>query len=271
MFYKILYERLCLKGKSFKNQYKKHSGLHRHHIVPRHMCGTDDESNLTYLSVREHIIAHFLLWKIYRNPNDLRAIKMLGGNLSTQNRKIIGEYCRDNKLGFHNPKYNNIRHEWSAKAYVKPFKEKRGIFDPDKKSYYCSLGGKASWRSGNNEEFKFWASSEGRRQRAIMGNKAQPKKPATNGVETRKFHTEEDRQNFLDNNPGWRIGTHVSRKGIKTNTPSPNRKRVIIDGILFESLAAAATHFQVSSATIINRCRSLNWPSWNYLSDETEL
>jgi hypothetical protein len=38
-----------------------------HHIHPRCLNGTDDPSNLIVLSLREHFLAHWLLWKAYPN------------------------------------------------------------------------------------------------------------------------------------------------------------------------------------------------------------
>lgn len=35
--------------------------LEQHHIIPKHMGGTDDESNLVLLTVAEHVQAHYLL------------------------------------------------------------------------------------------------------------------------------------------------------------------------------------------------------------------
>ena len=39
---------------------------HRHHIIPRCCGGSDDESNMVTLYLREHYIAHLLLAKIYK-------------------------------------------------------------------------------------------------------------------------------------------------------------------------------------------------------------
>lgn len=36
-----------------------------HHIIPRCMKGKDDESNMIRLTLREHFLAHWLLWKSY--------------------------------------------------------------------------------------------------------------------------------------------------------------------------------------------------------------
>lgn len=41
--------------------------VERHHIVPRSMGGSNHKDNLIALSLRLHFIAHWLLWKAYRN------------------------------------------------------------------------------------------------------------------------------------------------------------------------------------------------------------
>jgi len=38
-----------------------------HHIIMKSMEGTDDKDNRLLLTAKEHYIAHYLLWKIYRN------------------------------------------------------------------------------------------------------------------------------------------------------------------------------------------------------------
>lgn len=48
-----------------------------HHIIPKSMGGSDDASNLVYLTVREHYIAHQLLWKIHRTSKMAHAWFMM--------------------------------------------------------------------------------------------------------------------------------------------------------------------------------------------------
>lgn len=185
--YYIIYHNICKAQKANKINYKPKSNIHCHHIKPVHAGGTDDEENLTYLSVREHIIAHFLLWKIYRNPNDLRSMKMLGANLTSRQRQIIGEFCRDNKLGFHAEKWDDHRTEWGKRA-MKTQKEE--YENTGKKNFYywsteegrrerASIAGKAGVESQKKEyentgkkNFAYWASPEGRLERASLGGKA---------------------------------------------------------------------------------------------------
>lgn len=61
MKYEELYHRLCARGKIRA----KPSVSERHHIVPKCMGGSNDKSNLTDLTPREHFIAHQLLYKLH--------------------------------------------------------------------------------------------------------------------------------------------------------------------------------------------------------------
>lgn len=52
---------------------------HKHHIIPRHMGGSDDPSNLVELSVEEHSQAHLKLYEQHGKKEDLCAYYMLSG------------------------------------------------------------------------------------------------------------------------------------------------------------------------------------------------
>ena len=52
---------------------------HNHHIIPKHMGGTDDPSNLVELTVAEHAQAHKELYEKYGKTEDLCAYYMLSG------------------------------------------------------------------------------------------------------------------------------------------------------------------------------------------------
>lgn len=138
------YHNLCEANMIRKPNWKPGSGFHRHHIIPTHAGGTDDDDNFTYLTPREHQIAHWLLWKIHGNPNDLRSMKMLGARLSTQYRRIVGKWCADNKIGVHG--YSKERKAEIARGVL----EKQRI-------------------SGDTNSYYWWSTKEGQRKRASMG------------------------------------------------------------------------------------------------------
>lgn len=53
---------------------------HIHHIIPRHMGGTDDPENLGELTLAEHALAHLKLYEEYGKRQDLWAYKFLSGH-----------------------------------------------------------------------------------------------------------------------------------------------------------------------------------------------
>lgn len=55
---------------------------HKHHIIPRHMGGSDDPSNLVKLTVEEHAEAHKKLFERYGLPQDYAAWKGLSGAMN---------------------------------------------------------------------------------------------------------------------------------------------------------------------------------------------
>ena len=70
---------------------------HIHHIIPRHMGGTDDPSNLIKLSVSEHAEAHRQLYIKYNKEEDRLAWLALLGQMSKE--QIVSE---GKKIGRHN-------------------------------------------------------------------------------------------------------------------------------------------------------------------------
>jgi hypothetical protein len=54
---------------------------HKHHIIPRHMGGTDDPSNLIELTVEEHAEAHRVLYEEHGRWQDRVAWQGLSGSI----------------------------------------------------------------------------------------------------------------------------------------------------------------------------------------------
>ena len=75
---------------------------HKHHIIPKHMGGSDDPENIVELSVEDHALAHKALYEKYGKLEDKIAWKCLSGKteegeklrqkLSTEKFK---EYIKD--------------------------------------------------------------------------------------------------------------------------------------------------------------------------------
>jgi hypothetical protein len=57
---------------------------HKHHIIPKHIGGTDDPSNLIELTVEEHAEAHRLLWEQDKRWQDYYAWQGLSGMINKE-------------------------------------------------------------------------------------------------------------------------------------------------------------------------------------------
>ena len=62
---------------------------HKHHIIPKHMGGTDDPSNLVELTVEEHAEAHRKLYEEHGHWQDYLAWKGLAGLITSDECKFI--------------------------------------------------------------------------------------------------------------------------------------------------------------------------------------
>lgn len=69
---------------------------HIHHVIPKHMGGSDDPSNLVELTVEDHAIAHKVLYSIYGKEQDRIAWLCLSGKIATEeaNRLALAESNR---------------------------------------------------------------------------------------------------------------------------------------------------------------------------------
>ncbi len=63
--------------------------IHKHHITPKHIGGTDDYDNIVKLTISEHAAAHLKLYEEYGRWQDKLAWKGLSGQIGRQ--EIIRE------------------------------------------------------------------------------------------------------------------------------------------------------------------------------------
>ena len=63
--------------------------LHKHHLIPKHMGGTDDPSNLTPpISIELHAEFHRDLWECFGFKQDYIAWQALSGRITTEEARL---------------------------------------------------------------------------------------------------------------------------------------------------------------------------------------
>ena len=68
---------------------------HKHHIIPKHVGGTDDPSNIIVLTIEEHAEAHRVLYEKYGRTEDRLAWLGLSGQIGKD--EILLELARSRK------------------------------------------------------------------------------------------------------------------------------------------------------------------------------
>ena len=66
---------------------------HKHHIIPKHMGGSNDINNLIELTIEEHALAHKELFEKYGKWQDKVAWKALSGQIGKE--EIISEIIKN--------------------------------------------------------------------------------------------------------------------------------------------------------------------------------
>ena len=72
---------------------------HKHHIIPRHLGGTDDPSNIVHLTIEEHANAHKELYKKHGRWQDRLAWLGLSGQIGKEEMIMEIFKNRKNRLG----------------------------------------------------------------------------------------------------------------------------------------------------------------------------
>lgn len=135
-----------------------------HHIIPKHMGGNDDPSNLVELDLRQHKIAHYLLWKIYGKDQDKLVWYLRSGKYEEGieiRKKLHAEYfnkrennlSKDVKLTFDKIKANLPKLIKSNRIHDKPTMYSQ-------KEYEIDLDSITKERPGKKRIYMFTKSGE---------------------------------------------------------------------------------------------------------------
>lgn len=158
-------------------------------------------------------------------------------DFSTQG-KINGKFVVDNQLGIHDPKYEDKRSEWGktgAKSLHTTLKES----DPEKYFEHQSTAGKAGGRSAYENKKGWFDKTED---------------------ELFESRSKGGKTNFTNK-------TGIFSLEAKTKRDEAVKKKLIIEGQVFNSMGEAAKFFNITNGAITYRINSTSdrWINWNYM------
>lgn len=106
--------------------------LEQHHTIPRFDNGTNNNQNLIYLPIREHVKAHWLRWKIFQKKGDLIAFNFRVSDID----EIVA-----------------LRAKLILDARLKDQEEKKGFFNSSFQSEMGKRGGAKNGRQNTKAQF----------------------------------------------------------------------------------------------------------------------
>lgn len=100
---------------------------HNHHIIPKHMGGSDNPDNIIKLTVQEHAKSHKILWEKYGKKEDEIAWRMLSGQITPYEATIEAIRNSSKKTCEKRNKENNPM--WDPKNVEKAKKNIKKFWD----------------------------------------------------------------------------------------------------------------------------------------------
>ena len=119
------------------------AGHHIHHVIPRHMGGTDEPSNLLELTIGEHAVAHRKLYEKFGHHQDLIAWLALEKVISKDQARrlaVSGALSGKSKSEEQRMKISKslVGRKLSAETIAKMSASRRGKKKPPRTPEHCA-------------------------------------------------------------------------------------------------------------------------------------
>lgn len=211
-----------------------------HHILPRSMGGSNSNDNLIKMTLREHYIAHAILFYTYRNSKMARAFNMMNNKLVHKNSRLF-EKSKEKIIPLLSRK-NGTMH--GKVVVVNEFGKNITITtDEYKNGKYKHIASFTKYSDGQRAE----------RSKRFSGSN----NPSVKYGSSRK---------------GAKLSKETKEKlskqaSLKTGSLNNNAKKVSINNIIYGSGVDAAKALGVTKKVISYRCKSTNmkWLNWFYV------
>lgn len=262
--FKLRYENF-IKNRSEINMIRDLSNIYteKHHIIPVSMNGTDEHDNIIELTLREHYIAHLMLLMSYRNSSMYFAYLMMSRT-------------RDNSLKINSRTYemlkSKFRHYRSErmKGELNPMYGKIGGFagknHTDESKLKMSMIRKISCKKENNGFY-------GKKHTTTTLQLLKEKSSADNNKMYDKVVIVDDNGNkSVINRSEFIKGFHKTPNSGNNKPKLKLRKKVSIDGTVYNSLKEVSEKYGIPSNTVTKRCNPNNkkWQTWFYIKEDND-
>jgi hypothetical protein len=213
--------------------------VEKHHIVPKCIGGNNKKDNIVSLTPKEHYICHRLLCEIYPDETKLKYAFWRMCN-------VVNNKYQDRNYTVSANVYSRIKTEISklmskkVKNYSKETRELIG--EKISKKLKCRPTGKKGIPNPTHSEWM---------------KKNNPFKGKTHTTEVKEILGK------INSKPKSEEHKRKISETLKGNKPG-NMRKVIVDGIEYESLSYAARQVGIPTATMKNRLKSPKFDNYKY-------
>ena len=260
--------------KQYKELIRKHGTVvhpqtgyfERHHIVPKSLGGSNDFTNLTFLSARCHLLAHWLLMKIHNVPSMRVAYATMCSRDGIRLTPIMYQLAREAVMGensmvsrkVHTPKgwFGSVReagraHQISHNIISRKAKSKK-YFHAE---YY--------YEGGSTKDSNEIRQSGKHRSKRVHTPRGWSNSVRDAGQLMEMYHSTVSRRCRSDAYPEYFYEEECAA------TPVKMKRKIHTPLGWFDSVSAAARAEGLSGAGILSsRAKSTNWPEY-YYSEQT--
>ena len=114
---------------------------HKHHIIPRHVGGTDETSNLILLTIEEHAEAHRVLFETYGRWQDNVAWKTLSKQITCGEAiKLAQSLSNKGENNYFHHTKNNVNPMFGKTGELSPHFGKKHTEETKKKKRMALIG-----------------------------------------------------------------------------------------------------------------------------------
>lgn len=134
---------------------------HKHHIIPKHMGGTDDPSNLVSVTIEEHANLHKQLWEELGHWQDKVAWLALSNQIKTPEihamirdkiSETLKQRYKDGYISWNKGKKNIYSEEQKEKLRKLAKEQMRSMSSEEKELHRIKSGKDAKWYTNGCEE-----------------------------------------------------------------------------------------------------------------------
>jgi hypothetical protein len=233
MNYKKIYDSLIVKA---QNRAVLEGYKEKHHIIPKCMGGTNKGLDIVNLTAREHYIAHWLLHKTY--PKHQGLIYALYIMMYGKRKKYLNLSSKE---------YENIKMKRSKILSERMIGENHPMWN--KKHKPESLQKMSDIKKGKKHSLKTLQ----KMSESQLGDKNHNWNKSAS-LKTRK------KQSKARKNKKHKLKTILD---IRKN--NKNCKKIMIDGVEYQSIREAGRRLDEDRATISYRLKSENFPNYKYV------